>query len=74
MAAAASLGAICEAKAPTLAPHAEATMQLLLAELPGRLWAGKEALLDATGALGAAHPSQLDCTVRLQDAGWASTV
>ena len=38
-------------------------MKLLLAELPGRLWAGKEALLEAVGALSSAHPAQLDCKV-----------
>ena len=66
VAAAASLSAMCEAQAPTLAQHAEGTTKLLLVELPGRIWAGKEALLDAAGALGSTYPASVDCEVRLR--------
>ena len=64
VAAAASISAICEAQAPTLGPHAEAIVKLLLSELPGRIWAGKEAVLEAIGALAAAFPAAVDCEVR----------
>ena len=63
MAAAAAISALCEAKAPTLGPHAGPTMQLLVKELPGRIWAGKESLLDAAGALGSFCAASVDTEV-----------
>ena len=63
VAAAAAISAMCEAKAPTLAPHAASTMDLLVKELPGRIWSGKESLLAAAGALGSFHAASVDTKV-----------
>jgi len=51
--------ALAKTGADALAPHAPALAAALLAELPGRLWDGKEALLDALAALAAAAPAAL---------------
>jgi len=52
-AAAQAAAALAKTGADALAPHAPALAAALLAELPGRLWDGKEALLDALAALAA---------------------
>ncbi|XP_023639453.1 proteasome-associated protein ECM29 homolog isoform X1 [Capsella rubella] len=49
--------AICkltEVLGESLSPHYKRLLQCLLNELPGRLWEGKDALLDALGALSVA--------------------
>jgi proteasome component ECM29 len=43
--------AAAQGAGPGLAPHAQALLKALLGELPGRLWDGKEAVLEAIGAI-----------------------
>lgn len=55
-----ALCALAETAADQLAPYSSALANLLLAEVSGgRLWEGKEVLLAAIGALGAACASTL---------------
>ena len=63
VAATAAISALCEAKAPTLEPHAVPTLDLLVQELPGRIWGGKESLLAAAGALGSFCTASVDAQV-----------
>lgn len=46
-----AIKAIAKDAGEALNPHMAALMDALLAELPGRLWDGKEAVLQAVGAL-----------------------
>ncbi|KAL4530388.1 hypothetical protein Ndes2437B_g03884 [Nannochloris sp. 'desiccata'] len=50
-AAAAAAAKACDAGGDALIPYAPKLMESLLAELPGRLWEGKEAVLVALGAV-----------------------
>jgi proteasome component ECM29 len=50
-AAAAAAAKACDAGGDALIPYAPKLMESLLAELPGRLWEGKEAVLMALGAV-----------------------
>eukprot|EP01114_Cavostelium_apophysatum_P005403 TRINITY_DN1633_c0_g5_i1.p1 TRINITY_DN1633_c0_g5~~TRINITY_DN1633_c0_g5_i1.p1 ORF type:complete len:992 (-),score=360.72 TRINITY_DN1633_c0_g5_i1:43-3018(-) len=43
-----------------LSDYADALIKMLLSNLPGRLWKGKEALLNATAAVCAAGPERID--------------
>ena len=58
-AAALAVAALAKSGAEALPPHTPALATALLAELPGRLWDGKEALLEALAALAAAAPAAL---------------
>lgn len=58
-AAALAVTALAKSGAEALPPHTPALASALLAELPGRLWDGKEALLEALAALAAAAPAAL---------------
>eukprot|EP00959_Pyramimonas_sp_CCMP1952_P093203 1951101-Pyramimonas_sp.AAC.1 len=49
--AAKAVKALAEAVEEAVAPHIEVLLAALLAELPGRLWDGKEAVLEAIAAL-----------------------
>ena len=49
--AARTVSAIAESCSAALVPHAPPIMQQLLAELPGRIWNGKEDILAAVGTL-----------------------
>jgi len=49
--AAAAAAKACDAGGDALVPYASKLMESLLAELPGRLWEGKEAMLMALGAV-----------------------
>ncbi|KAK9810293.1 hypothetical protein WJX72_008148 [[Myrmecia] bisecta] len=52
--------ALAEAGADAVQPHAAGLATALLQELPGRLWEGKEAVLEALAALCKAAPAQID--------------
>ena len=58
-AAALAVTALAKVGAEALPPHTPVLASALLAELPGRLWDGKEALLEALAALAAAAPAAL---------------
>jgi proteasome component ECM29 len=69
-AAAAAAAKACEAGGDALVPYAPKLMDCLLAELPGRLWEGKETVLVALGAVVKACPVAL----KSSDAGVPSKV
>ena len=58
-AAAAAVVVLAKSGAEALPPHAPTLAAALLAELPGRLWDGKETLLEALAALATAAPAAL---------------
>ncbi|PSC71704.1 proteasome-associated ECM29-like protein [Micractinium conductrix] len=74
-AAAAVIADISKASGDALAPHAPALLDVLLKELPGRLWEGKEVVLTAAGAVAGACPEAVPAeqrrrlVVALLDAG-----
>ncbi len=61
-AAAAAAAKACDAGGDALVPYAPKLMECLLAELPGRLWEGKETVLVALGAVLKACPGALKST------------
>ncbi|GAB4815511.1 hypothetical protein N2152v2_002557 [Parachlorella kessleri] len=69
--AAAALKKACAAAPDALQPLASALMETLLKELPGRLWDGKEVVLEAVGALASSCPQQLHQPQQQQQPGAA---